>query len=73
MKTRRRKRGPRTLRECRLASDLLRPDIARELDERLAEEQRLTEEADDRYFAEMSAEIEAHPIGHPGHTPHGCT
>jgi hypothetical protein len=73
MTTRQKKRVPRTLKECRFAGDLLLPHIARELDERLAEERRLAEEAEDRYFDEFSEEVEAHPIGHPGHTPHGCT
>ena len=80
MTTRRKKHIPRTLRECRFAGDLLLPHIARELDERLAEERRLAaeerrlaEEAEDQEIAEWDAEICAHPIGHPGHTPHGCT
>jgi len=80
MTVRQKKHVPRTLSECRLAGDLLLPHIARELDAKLAEEQRraaeerrATEEAEDRYYAEFSAEIEAHPIGHPGHVPHGCT
>jgi hypothetical protein len=73
MTTRQKKRVPRTLSECRFAGDLLLPHIARELDERLAEERRLAEESEDRYFDEFSEEVEAHPIGHPGHTPHGCT
>ena len=55
------------------AGDLLRPDVARELDADLAEERRAAEEADDEYLAAMSEEIEAYPIGHPGHVPHGCT
>jgi hypothetical protein len=44
-----------------------RAEIAR------AEERRRAEEAEDREIAEWDAEICAHPIGHPGHTPHGCT
>lgn len=72
MTVRQKKRAPRTLREVRFAGDLLLPHIAREMDAQLAEERRLAEEDEDRYFDEMSEEIEAHPIGHPGHVPHGC-
>ncbi|MBU1146158.1 hypothetical protein KKD80_01240 [Patescibacteria group bacterium] len=72
MTTRKKKRVPRTLHECRMGSDLLLPHIERELHAKLAEERRRAEETEDRHYDEFSAEIEAHPIGHGG-TPHGCT
>jgi hypothetical protein len=51
----------------------LHPEVGRDLQRRLVEEQRRAEEVEDRYFDEFSEEVEAHPIGHPGHVPHGCT
>jgi len=74
MATRRKKRHVlRTYEECRRGGDLLRPEVGRDLQRRLVEEQRRAEEVEDRYFEEFSAEIDEHPIGHPGHVPHGCT
>jgi len=63
------KRVPRTP----LAGDLLRPKTLKDLLARQAEERRLAEEAEDRYYDAFGAEVEAHPISHPGHVPHGCT
>lgn len=68
MSSHRKKRAP----PVPLAGDLLRSPLAEEVDQWLAEEQRLAGEAEDQYFAEFGAEIEAHPIGHGG-MPHGCT
>ncbi len=68
-KSRKKKRVPRTLR----AGDLLRPETLEDLLARQAEERRLAEEAEDRAIKEWDDEICAHPIGHPGHVPHGCT
>ena len=65
----RKKRVPRTP----LAGDLLHPETLKYLLAQQAEERRLAEEAEDQEIAEWDAEICAHPIGHPGHTPHGCT
>jgi len=62
------KRAPRTP----LAGDLLRPKTLKDLLARQAEERRLAEEAEDREIREWDEEICAHPIGHPGHVPHGC-
>jgi hypothetical protein len=69
MTAQRKKRASRTP----LAGDLLHPETLKDLLAQQAEERRAAEEAEDRYYAEFGAEIEAHPIGHPGHVPHGCT
>ncbi|MFA5129000.1 MAG: hypothetical protein WC445_03490 [Patescibacteria group bacterium] len=72
MSTHRKKPKKRTARTP-LAGDLLHPETLKDLLAQQAEERRLAEEAEDTYYDAFSAEVEAHPIGHPGHTPHGCT